>query len=106
MKARIDDGVRRAAYRIIEGKGATYHGIGAGIARIVSAVRDDEGAVMTLSNVASRIEDLEGLSISLPRIINAGGIVETIIPSLSPEEEKALVNSAEILKEAASELKL
>ena len=106
VKDRIDDGVRRAAYRIIEGKGATYHGIGAGIARIVNAVRDDEGAVLTLSNVASGLEDLEGLSISLPRIINAGGIVETIIPSLSQEEQQALVNSAEILKEAASELKL
>jgi L-lactate dehydrogenase len=31
-KARIDDRVRHAAYRIIEGKGATYFGIGAGIA--------------------------------------------------------------------------
>jgi L-lactate dehydrogenase len=106
VKDRIDDGVRRAAYRIIEGKGATYHGIGAGIARIVNAVRDDEGAVLTLSNVASDLEELEGLSISLPRIINAGGIVETVIPTLSPEEQQALVHSAEILKEAASELKL
>jgi L-lactate dehydrogenase len=28
-RRRIDDDVRRAAYRIIEGKGATYYGIGA-----------------------------------------------------------------------------
>ncbi len=67
VKDRIDDGVRRAAYRIIEGKGATYHGIGAGISRIVRAVRNDEGAVLTLSNVASGLEDFEGLSLSLPR---------------------------------------
>ncbi|MFZ5998181.1 MAG: lactate/malate family dehydrogenase, partial [Nitrospirota bacterium] len=33
VKARIDERVRRAAYSIIEGKGATYYGIGAGIAR-------------------------------------------------------------------------
>src|SRR5512143_226729 len=33
-RSAIDEGVRRAAYRIIEGKGATYYGIGAGIARI------------------------------------------------------------------------
>jgi L-lactate dehydrogenase len=50
-KASIEDGVRRAAYRIIEGKGATYYGIGAGLARIVQAVRDDERAVLTVSNV-------------------------------------------------------
>ena len=33
-RARIDEGVRRAAYAIIEGKGSTYHGIGAGLARL------------------------------------------------------------------------
>jgi L-lactate dehydrogenase len=105
VKDRIDDGVRRAAYRIIEGKGTTYHGIGAGISRIVRAVRNDEGAVLTLSNVASGLEDLEGLSLSLPRVIDANGIVETIHPSLSEEEHQALLKSAEVLKEAASELK-
>ncbi|HXK95314.1 MAG TPA: L-lactate dehydrogenase, partial [bacterium] len=49
IQARIDDGVRRAAYRIIEGKGATYYGIGAGLARIVKAIRDDERTVLTVS---------------------------------------------------------
>jgi hypothetical protein len=38
IKLQIDDGVRHAAYRIIVGKGATYYGIGAGIAQIVSSV--------------------------------------------------------------------
>ena len=101
VKARIDDGVRRAAYRIIEGKGATYYGIGAGIARIAKAIRDDEGAVLTLSN----IEGLNGVSLSLPRVLKAKGIETTIQPMLSNEEEKALNRSAEILREAAAELK-
>ena len=48
IRAAIDEGVRRAAYRIIEGKGATYHGIGAGLARIVRAIRDDEGCGVDL----------------------------------------------------------
>jgi L-lactate dehydrogenase len=99
-KDRIDDGVRRAAYRIIEGKGATYYGIGAGIARIVRAIGDDEGAVLTLSN----IEGFNGVSLSLPRVLKAKGIETTIQPMLSNEEEKALKRSAEILKEAAAEL--
>ena len=100
VKARIDDGVRRAAYRIIEGKGATYYGIGAGIARIAKAIRDDEGAVLTLSN----IEGLNGVSLSLPRVLKAKGIEASIQPMLSNEEEKALNKSAEILREAAVEL--
>ena len=100
VKAVIDDGVRRAAYRIIEGKGATYYGIGAGIARIAKAIRDDEGAVLTLSN----IEGLDGVSLSLPRVLKAKGIEATIQPRLSNEEEEALRRSAEILRETAAEL--
>ena len=101
IKARIDDGVRRAAYRIIEGKGATYYGIGAGIARIAKAIRDDEGAVLTLSN----IEGTNGVSLSLPRVLKAKGIEATIQPMLSNEEEEALKRSADVLREAAAELK-
>jgi L-lactate dehydrogenase len=100
VMARIDDGVRRAAYRIIEGKGATYYGIGAGIARIAKAIRDDEGAVLTLSN----IQGLNNVSLSLPRVLKAKGIETTIQPMLSNEEEKALNRSADILREAAAEL--
>ncbi len=101
-KARIDDGVRQAAYRIIEGKGATYYGIGAGIARIARAIGDDEGAVLTLSNV----EGFGGVSLSLPRVLKAKGIEATIQPMLSNEEAEALKRSSEILKEAAAELNL
>ena len=49
VKFRLDDGVRQAAYRIIDGKGATNYGIGAGIASIVRAIRDNSRTVMTLS---------------------------------------------------------
>ncbi len=101
-KARIDDGVRRAAYRIIEGKGATYYGIGAGIARVVRAIADDEGAVLTLSNV----EGFHNVCLSLPRVLKAKGIETTIHPLLSDDEAEALKKSAEILKTAAAELHL
>ena len=100
VKARIDEGVRRAAYRIIEGKGATYYGIGAGIARIARAIGDDEGAVLTLSNV----EGYGGICLSLPRVLSSKGIETTIQPMLSNEETEELIRSAEVLKAAAAEL--
>lgn len=101
IKAKIDDDVRNAAYRIIEGKGATYYGIGAGIARIARAIEDDEGAVLTLSN----IEGLNGVSLSLPRVLKTRGIDATIQPMLSDKEAKALQKSAEVLKKAAAALR-
>ena len=100
IKFKIDDGVRNAAYRIIEGKGATYYGIGAGISRIASAIGDNEGAVLSLSNV----EGFGGVSLSLPRVLKANGIETTIQPVLSNEETEALEKSAEILKKAAADL--
>ena len=47
--------MRRAAYTIIAGKGATWHGIGAGLARIVAAIKGDEQAVLSVSTVFARI---------------------------------------------------
>ena len=102
IKAKIDDGVRNAAYRIIEGKGATYYGIGAGIARIASAIGDDEGAVLSLSN----IDGFGGVSLSLPRVVSANGIEATIQPTLSEDEAEGLQKSADILNAAAAELQL
>ena len=106
VRARIDDGVRRAAYRIIEGKGATYYGIGAGISRIVRAIRGDERAVLTVSASTGGVFGLEGVSLSLPRIVGAQGVTGTLRPGLSEGEDAALRKSAEILREAAREVGL
>jgi L-lactate dehydrogenase len=98
VKSRIDGGVRRAAYTIIEGKGATYFGIGAALARIVEAIRDDERAVLTLSNTDT--PGFSDVSLSLPRVVGTQGIRATLPPSLSPEERELLNRSAEILQKA------
>lgn len=100
----IEEGVRRAAYRIIEGKGATYYGIGAGIARIVRAIRGDEGAVLTLSGPSTAMEGMAGVSFSLPRVLGAEGVRVELRPRLSADEQEALRRSAEILRQAAQEL--
>lgn len=104
VKSRIDDGVRRAAYRIIEGKGATYYGIGAGLARIAQAIRGDERALLTVSIPTSGLAGLDDVSLSLPRVVGASGVVATMKPVLSVEEEAALRKSAEILREAIGRL--
>jgi L-lactate dehydrogenase len=106
VKTRIDDGVRRAAYRIIEGKKATYFGIGAGLARIARAIRDDERVVLTVSTCEGGLEGFEEVSLSLPRVVGRQGVMATLHPPLSPEEQQELRNSASVLREAASGLAL
>jgi L-lactate dehydrogenase len=51
------------------------------------------------------IEGIEDVSLSLQQIVGAQGIVDTLEPTLSEEERVLLEKSAEILREAASELK-
>ena len=100
IKAGIDAGVRRAAYRIIEGKGATYYGIGGGIARIAQCIEADERAVLAVSMVTGQVGPVSDVALSLPRVIGAGGVVADLQPALDGDEEAALTRSAEILKEA------
>ncbi len=104
VRGEIDQLVRRAAYRIIDGKGATWYGIGAGLARIVRAIRDDPRAVLTVSMTVEEIEGVRDVALSLPRVIGAGGAVETLIPQLNYAESHALRRSAEMLKETALQL--
>ena len=104
VKSQIDEGVRRAAYRIIEGKGTTYYGIGAGLAKIVQAIRDDERRVLTVSSLTLEVEGVAEVTLSLPRVIGRVGVVTQLSPSLSGEEHEALARSAGLLKQAAMEL--
>ena len=102
LKCHMDDGVRRAAFRIIDGKGATNYGIGAGIASIVRGIRDNSWTVMTLSARAPELEYVGDACLSLPRVLGARGIETTLHPALSEEEHQAIMHSARILREAAS----
>lgn len=101
-RSAIDEGVRRAAYRIIEGKGHTAFGIGSGIARIVAAIAGDERAVLTCSTLTDEVAGVRDVTLSLPRVLGARGVVDTVMPPLSAEEETALNRSATILREAAT----
>lgn len=101
-RAAIDEGVRRAAYRIIEGKGHTAFGIGGGLARLVSAIATDERAVVTCSTLTPEVVGVRDVALSLPRVVGARGVVETVMPPLTAGEEAALRRSAEILKDAAT----
>ena len=103
VRARIDTGVRRAAYTIIEGKGATWYGIGAGLARIVAAIRSDEQAVLTVS-VVSDVLGVQEVACSLPRVVGAAGVTSALVPELSPAETEGLRASAAMLKGLAEDL--
>ncbi len=99
IKAQIDDGVRNAAYKIIDGKGATFYGIAGALCRICSAITNNEYAVLTVSSHHDDVEGVKGVCLSLPTVLGKRGVHKVIYPSLDAAESKALHDSAEVMKE-------
>lgn len=98
-KAKIDDGVRNAAYKIIDGKGATYYGIAGALTRICAAITNNEYAILTVSSHQKDVEGVKGVCVSLPTVLGKRGVHKVIYPVLNAEEKAALKKSAEAMKE-------
>jgi L-lactate dehydrogenase len=104
--AGIEEQVRRAAYHIIEGKGATYYGIGSAIARIVEVILQDERSILTVSTPTAEIAGVKDVTVSLPNLIGGEGIVKTFFPTLSEAEMTALRASAHVVRSVIDQLSL
>ncbi len=102
----IDTGVRRAAYTIIEGKGATWYGIGGGLSRIVQAIAGDEQAVLSVSTVETDVLGVPDVAVSLPRVVGEDGVSATLMPDLDPGEADGLRASAQILRDRMTDLNM
>jgi len=105
-RRRIDDHVRRAAYHIIEGKGATYYGIGSAVARVVDVLVHDQRAILTVCAPVSGVPDCEGVTLALPRLVGGDGVLATIPLALDDTERDGLRRSAGILRDAVRSLQL
>lgn len=104
VRATIDERVRRAAYYIIEGKGATYYGIGSALARIVDAILRDQRAILTVCTPLAEVAGVTEVTIALPHLIGEAGILATIPPLLNASEQIKLTASAQIVQQAISTL--
>jgi L-lactate dehydrogenase len=105
-RAEIDVNVRRAAYQIIAGKGATYYGIGSAVARIVDVMLHDQRAILTVCSRIEGVPDCEGVTLSLPHLVGGEGVLTTIPLALDAGERDGLRRSAGILREAIGSLAL
>jgi L-lactate dehydrogenase len=103
-RQRIDEATRKAAYAIIEGKGATYYGVGAAIARLVEVILNDRRSILTVCAPIEEIEGVKDVTLSLPRIVGAEGVLETFRPPLTDPERVALQQSASTIRAMIDEL--
>lgn len=96
--------VRTGAYRVVTGKGYTSFGIATAIVRIVEAVIRDEQAVLPVSTLLTGQYGIDGVYLSLPCVIGAGGVERVLEPQLDPAELTALTASAQVLRDGAATL--
>ena len=102
----IHQQVRRAAYHIIGGKGATYYGIGSAVARIVDVLLHDQRAILTICSRIEAAPGCEGVTLSVPRLVGGEGALTTIHLALDATEQEALHRSAAVLRAAMESLEL
>jgi len=102
FRSDIEHEVRYANISIIEGIGASQHGIGMVTARIVEIIARDEKAVIPIGCYNPKY----GVTLSLPSIVGRQGVIKIFEPELSADERDGLQRSADTLKAALKRIKL
>jgi L-lactate dehydrogenase len=69
VRDEITHRVRDAAYSIIQGKGATYYGIGAGLSEIVNVILDNRRSIITVCSPMAEIAGVPDVTVSLPHLV-------------------------------------
>ena len=103
------DIVRRvvgAAEEIIRGKGATNYAVGLAATRIIEAVLHDQHQVLPVSSLLDDVVGVSDVCLSIPAVVDRGG-VETVLPiPMSEEETAGLRRSAETVRGVIHQLGL
>ena len=90
--------VRDSAYKIIEGKGATYYAIGQATLRIVKSIVKNQKSVLPVSCLVDGHYGLENMYMGLPAIVGSDGVSNVLEIPLNAEEGQRLRSSARLLK--------
>ncbi|MES2715128.1 MAG: L-lactate dehydrogenase [Pseudomonadota bacterium] len=96
--------VRRAAYEVIQRKGATNHAIGLVTAHLLRCMLRGERRVLTVSRVQEGAFGLQGVALSLPTVVGHGGGSTVLVPTLDETERAGLQHSADVLRRALATL--
>ncbi|MEK0306874.1 L-lactate dehydrogenase [Bifidobacterium favimelis] len=99
----IHQEVKNAAYKIIEGKGATNFAIAMSGVDIIESILNDTDRILPVSSLLDDFHGISGVCMSVPSVLNRDGVNTHINTPLSDRELAALKRSAETLKETAGQ---
>jgi len=97
----VEDEVRYANIAIIEGIGASQHGIGMVSARIAEIILRDERVAIPIGCYSPEY----GVTLSLPSIVGREGVVRTLDPELAGDERQGLLRSVDTLRAALGQIR-
>lgn len=104
FREEIFNNVVRAAYTIIDKKGATYYAVALAVRRIVEAIFRDENSILTVSSPLTGQYGVTDVALSLPSVVGRNGIVNILELPLSEEEIAAFKRLAEVISRVTQEL--
>ena len=101
---RIAADVRDAAYKVIQGKGATNYAVGLSTTRVVEAIFNDQRSVLPVSTVLDDFHGVSGVALSVPCIVDAAGATPIKQTRFDAQEWRQFEASAREMRRAAAEL--
>lgn len=104
QRDQITDEVVNAAYRVIEGKGATNYAIGLAGAKILESVLRDEHRVLPVSTLLDGWHGISDVCMSVPTVVDARGAADRLPLPVSEQELTQLRASADAIRTQARQL--
>ena len=102
----VEEYVKKSGGKIIAGKGATFYGIAASVCRIVKDIYSGADTVATVSVVMDGEYGVSDVALSTLCVIGKEGVITTLTPKLSADEEDKFRRSAEVLKGVIAQIEI
>jgi L-lactate dehydrogenase len=103
-RTEIFQNVKTAAGQIIQGKGATNYAIGLATAEILDALLAEGSRILPVSSLLNGYHDISDVCLSVPCIVNRGGVEQPLPVPMNENEIAGLRNSADTIRAAIREL--
>ncbi|MFV0353303.1 MAG: L-lactate dehydrogenase [Oscillospiraceae bacterium] len=104
--AEIEHDVRTSGAEVIRRKGATFYAVALSVRRICESLLTGTRSVLTVSSMLNGEYGINDVCLSIPFVVNSGGIQDSVPPPLTKEEEALLHASANSLKEVIQSLNI
>lgn len=100
----IEQAMRESGAKVIKNKGATNYAIATSVSHLCKCILRNTQSILSVSTMMEGQYGMKDVCLSIPSIVGIRGLVKTLQPKLTEEEEQQLHNSAKVLKDTIDTL--